>query len=58
MRHKNKTDGFSLLELMVVIAIIALLTSIALIAFMSARQKSRDAKRLADMTQMNSALEL
>jgi prepilin-type N-terminal cleavage/methylation domain-containing protein len=64
MRYKNKsfqseTDkGFTLIELLVVIAIIALLTSIALIAFMSARQKSRDAKRLSDMTQMNTGLEL
>ncbi len=50
--------GFTLIELLVVIAIIALLTSIALIAFMSARQKARDAKRLSDMTQMNTGLEL
>jgi type II secretory pathway pseudopilin PulG len=41
-----------------VVAIIALLSSIALIALMNARQKSRDAKRLGDMTQMNTALEL
>jgi general secretion pathway protein G len=51
-------DGFTLIELLVVIAIIALLSSIALIALMSARQKSRDAKRLTDMTQMNTGLEL
>jgi len=47
-----------LIELLVVIAIIALLSSIALIALMSARQKSRDVKRLSDRTQMNTALEL
>jgi prepilin-type N-terminal cleavage/methylation domain-containing protein len=64
MRDKNQnlkahnTGGFTLIELLVVIAIIALLTSIALIAFMSARQKSRDVKRLSDMTQMNTGLEL
>jgi prepilin-type N-terminal cleavage/methylation domain-containing protein len=50
--------GFTLIELLVVVAIIALLSSIALIAFMSARQKSRDAKRLGDMTQMMNGLEL
>jgi len=63
MRDKNKTiiknqAGFTLIELLVVIAIIALLSSIALIALMSARQKSRDAKRLSDMVQMSTAMEL
>ncbi|MDR3642295.1 MAG: type II secretion system protein [Candidatus Doudnabacteria bacterium] len=51
-------DGFTLIELMVVVAIIALLASIALIAAMSGQAKSRDAKRLADMTQMNTGLNL
>ncbi len=50
--------GFTLIELLVVIAVIALLSSIALIALSSARQKSRDAKRIGDMTQMNNAMEL
>lgn len=57
INYKNLT-GFTLIELLVVISIIALLSSIALIALMSARQKSRDVKRLSDMTQMNTALEL
>lgn len=60
MRNKNQhnSGGFTLIELLVVVAIIALLSSVALIAFLSARQKARDAKRLGDMTQMNTALEL
>ena len=58
-RNQNKNNaGFTLIELLVVIAIIALLSSVALIALVSARQKSRDAKRLSDMTQMNTAMEL
>src|SRR4051812_6455627 len=61
-RNKNTKNpsraGFTLIELLVVIAIIALLSSIALIAFQSARAKSRNVKRLGDMTQMNTALEL
>lgn len=57
--NKNKQNkGFTLIELLVVISIIALLSSVALIATMQARQKSRDVKRLGDMTQMNNALEL
>lgn len=60
MRNKNQqfNSGFTLIELLVVVAIIALLSSVALIGFLSARQKARDAKRLGDMTQMNTALEL
>ncbi len=50
--------GFTLIELLVVVAIISLLSSVVLIAVQSARQKSRDVKRLGDITQMNTALEL
>ncbi|PIR96552.1 MAG: hypothetical protein COT92_00460, partial [Candidatus Doudnabacteria bacterium CG10_big_fil_rev_8_21_14_0_10_42_18] len=42
----------------VVIAIIGLLASVVLLALNSARAKSRDAKRLADMRQIASAMEL
>lgn len=57
--NKNKNQsGFTLIELLVVIAIIALLSSVAMIAMVSARQKSRNAKRLADMVQMLNGLEL
>lgn len=55
---RNKNKGFTLIELLVVIAIIGLLASVVLLALNSARAKSRDAKRLADMRQMASALEL
>ncbi len=40
------------------IAIIGLLASVVLLALNSARQKSRDAKRVADARQVASALEL
>lgn len=56
MRNKNK--GFTLIELLVVIAIIGLLASVVLLALNSARAKSRDAKRLADLRQVASAMEL
>lgn len=57
MRNKNKL-GFTLIELLVVIAIIGLLASVVLLALNSARAKSRDAKRLADVRQIASGLEL
>ena len=57
MRNKNE-KGFTLIELLVVIAIIGLLASVVLLALNSARAKSRDAKRLADVRQIASAMEL
>ena len=50
--------GFTLIELLVVIAIIGLLSTIAVVALNSARAKSRDAKRIGDIKQIQTALEL
>jgi len=55
---KNKTSGFTLIELLVVIAIIGILSSVVLASLSTARQKSRDAKRISDVGQMQLALEL
>ena len=54
---KNK-KGFTLIELLVVIAIIGLLSTLAVVALNNARAKSRDAKRVADVKQIQTALEL
>ncbi len=54
---KNK-KGFTLIELLVVIAIIGILASIVLASLNSARKKSRDARRVADIKQIQIALEL
>ncbi|MBI5457801.1 type II secretion system protein [Candidatus Kaiserbacteria bacterium] len=50
--------GFTLIELLVVIAIIGILSSIVLASLNSARQKGRDARRVADIKQIQLALEL
>ncbi len=50
--------GFTLIELLVVVAIIGLLATLAIISFGTARTKARDAKRLADIKSLQSALEL
>lgn len=55
---KRTRSGFTLIELLVVIAIIGLLSTLAVVALNSARQRSRDAKRVSDIRQIQTALEL
>lgn len=50
--------GFTLIELMVVIAIIGVLSSVVLASLNSARAKGRDAKRKAEMVSIQTALEM
>ena len=57
-KSKRKLSGFTLIELLVVIAIIGVLASIVLASLNTARLKSRDARRVADMKQIQLALEL
>lgn len=54
----NFNKGFTLIELMVVVVIIAVLTSIVMASFSQAKAKSRDAKRISDLAQIQLALEL
>lgn len=55
---RKNHGGFTLIELLVVIAIIGMLASIVLASLNSARKKSRDARRVADIKQLQLALEL
>lgn len=49
--------GFTLLELLVVIAVIGILIAMGSVAFATAQKKSRDARRRADMKVMQDAFE-
>jgi len=53
-----KKKGFTLIELLVVVAIIGLLATMSIVALNTARAKARDAKRVGDVKQIQTALEL
>lgn len=50
--------GFTLIEILVAMTIVAVLMSISLVSYQGARKSSRDGRRKADLEQIRSALEI
>ena len=50
--------GFTLIEILIVVVIIGILTSIVLVGVGGFRERARDTKRVADLRQVQGALEI
>lgn len=58
MTKRSKISGFTLIELMVAMAILAVLSVIGLSNFRNAQIKARDGQRKADLQQLQRSLEM
>lgn len=57
-QRKQIQSGFSLIELLVVISIIAVLVAVGLPNFLSARERTKDSRKKTELSQMKTALRL
>jgi prepilin-type N-terminal cleavage/methylation domain-containing protein len=57
MKLSTKRAGFTLVEIMIVVAVIALLAAIAVPGFLRARKRSQASKVLNDLRMIDSALD-
>lgn len=55
---KKDRSGFTLIELLIVLAIVSLLASVILASLSTARRSARDAERISELREMQTALEL
>jgi len=54
---RKPVKGFTLLELLITIAIIGILISVGVVSYSSAQKKSRDSRRMSDMKAVQAAFE-
>ncbi|MEK7073911.1 MAG: prepilin-type N-terminal cleavage/methylation domain-containing protein [Patescibacteria group bacterium] len=56
--QRTKNSGFSLVELLITVSIIAILIAIGVASYATINRQSRDTKRKSDIEQIRSALEM
>lgn len=54
---KNESKGFTIIELIVVMVVIGILVTIMIVSYSGIQQRSRDATRDSDITQLKIAIE-
>lgn len=54
----NRRAGFTLIEMLVVVAVVGLLSSAVLVGLEDARERARDARRIADLRSVQNGLEV
>ena len=57
-RIQTTNKSFTLIELLVVVAVMGLLTTLGIVALNHARAKARDVRRVADLDQFSTAMEM
>lgn len=55
---RKKSSGFTILEVLVSVTIIAVLTAVGIVSYSSVNKRSRDVKRKSDLEQIRSAFEM
>lgn len=55
---RNKKNGFTLIELIVSVTIIAVLTVVGVVSYTGTNKKARDSRRMADLEKIRVGLEL